>query len=96
MVMYRFRKETLMPRSVSDIVDELDDMLKNKIRLGGTEPVLTIQWPDFYALCEVTRFKSQRELEIQKESRAKFGLIVAYGEKVVLVAHDRNFAPAKN
>jgi len=81
-----------MPRRIADIVTDLDVMLKDKIRLGGGEPVLTIPWRDFYSLCRMTRFKPPRDAEIQAESMARFGLIVAYGEKVVLVAHDRNFA----
>jgi hypothetical protein len=82
-----------MPRSTKSIVDDLNARLQDKVRLGGGDPVITIPWRDFYSLCEMTRFKPPRDHEIQKDSSERFGLIVAYGEKVVLVAHDRNFSP---
>ena len=81
-----------MPRQVSDIVTELDWLLKEKIRFEGGDPVVTIPWRDFYLLCRMTRFKPPRDSEIRDQGRDRFGLIIAYGEKVVLVAHDRNFA----
>ncbi|QGM97928.1 hypothetical protein [Methylocystis parvus] len=82
-----------MPRSVKSIVDDLNALLQERVRLGGGEPVMTIPWRRFYELCEITRFKTPRGEEIQTEGRERFGLIIAYGEKVVLVAHDRNFSP---
>jgi hypothetical protein len=82
-----------MPRSVKSIVDDLNARLQERVRLGRGEPVLTISWPKFYELCEMTRFKPPRDEEIQRDGKERFGLIIAYGEKVVLIAHDRNFSP---
>jgi hypothetical protein len=81
-----------MPLSNDKIADELNSRLKEKIRLRETEPVMTIQWPEFYRLCEAERFRGDRLDQISKAARDTYGLLVAYGEKIVLVAHDRNFA----
>ena len=77
-----------MPKNVSTIVDELNDALR---RAGGT--TLTMPWNDFYRLCGMERFKEPRPTNISKEAKAKYGLVVAYGNSVVVVCHDRNFAP---
>jgi len=82
-----------MPISVDEIVDELESRLKDKVRLRDSEPALTILWPEFYELCQMERFKEPRPTQIRERAQDKYGLIVAYGEKIVLVAHDRNFAP---
>ena len=84
-----------MPKSVKSIVDDLNDHLQERVRKLGSEPVLTIPWAEFYELCEMTRFKPPRDKEIQEDGKDRFGLIIAYGEKVVLVAHDRNFTHLK-
>jgi len=78
-----------MPRSVEQIVDDLND----KLRLSGN-PVITMRWPDFYKLSDMQRFKEPRPEQIKKRAKSEYGLIVEYGDAVVLVAHDRNFSPA--
>jgi hypothetical protein len=77
-----------MPRDTNEIVEELNDF----VRLSA-EPIITIPWRDFYKLCTITRFKEARGEEIQRVARETFGLFVGYGQSVVVVCHDRNFAP---
>jgi hypothetical protein len=77
-----------MPRSTSDIVNDINDMLRLK---GG--PVLTMTWPDFYKLCDMTRFKDARGEAIADNARDHHGLFVGYGKNAVIIAHDRNFEP---
>jgi hypothetical protein len=77
-----------MPLDVEEIVEELNDRLRRK-----GEAVMTYSWPDFYKLCDMERFKEPRGERIVERARDQYGLMVAYGRNVVLVAHDRNFAP---
>lgn len=77
-----------MPMSVDETVDALNDDLR---QTGG--PVKTYTWPDFYQRFGITRFKNPRPDQIKEKASGKFGLIVAYGQNAVLVAHDRNFQP---
>lgn len=76
-----------MPKKIDDVVDELND----KIRLA-TGPVVTMTWPEFYTLCDVVRFKTERTEEIRVKARDKYGLVVGYGNQAIIIAHDRNFA----
>ena len=76
-----------MPKSVSTIVSEINDLLQKN---GG--PVITFPWPDFYKLCAMERFKDPRPQRIAEEAKDKYQLTIAYGRNVVVVAHDRNFA----
>jgi hypothetical protein len=86
-----------MPLSTSEIVNELNDLHNDARRRRSSNngaPVLTIPWTDFYRLCKMERFKGARAEEIQKAALTEHSLIVAYGDRVVLVAPDGNFAPA--
>ena len=76
-----------MPKHADDIAALLDERLKKK---GGE--VLTVNWNDFYKLCGNARMKEPRLKSISESAWTNYGLIVAYGRHVVLVAHDRNFA----
>jgi hypothetical protein len=76
-----------MPENANDIAATLDERLKKK---GGA--VLTLNWNDFYELCGNERLKEPRKRSIEVAAWTNYGLIVAYGHNVVLVAHDRNFA----
>ena len=78
-----------MPKHADDIAAILNARLQKK---GGE--VLTINWKDFYELSDMERMKEPRGQWIIDSAWANYGLIVAYGHNVVLVAHDRNFAGA--
>ena len=58
------------------------------------QPYMTLTWADFYALCERERIKQPLQDGVRKEASGRYQLIVAYGQSVIIVCHDRNFAPA--
>ncbi|MBA4221161.1 MAG: hypothetical protein C0458_10575 [Methylobacterium sp.] len=70
------------------IVDDLNERLRLAPGDSGT-----ILWKDFYADYGIQRFKAPRPDQIKEQARAKFGLIVSFGDNVVNVAYDRNFNP---
>jgi len=74
--------------SVEEVVDSLND----KLRLSD-QAVMTVRWPQFYELAEMQRFREPRGEQIRKLAQEKYGLVIAYGHSIVIVAHDRNFAP---
>ena len=73
-------------RSVAEIVEELDQ------HMCGAEQLWTLTRSDFYKLCGRERFKQPFLDEVREVASDSFQLIVAYGHKVVIVCHDRNFA----
>ncbi len=77
-----------MPKSVREMVEALNDLLRKK---GAS--VMTMRWAELYELGEVERFKQARLDGIEKVAKDDFGLVVGYGHSVVIVGHDRNFAP---
>jgi hypothetical protein len=77
-----------MPRSIKEIVDDLNEKLRLK---GG--PIMTMTWPEFYSLCGITRFKDGRAEAIVKDARDYHGLFIGWGKNAVFVQHDRNFDP---
>lgn len=79
-----------MPKATNEIVDELNELVRSM-----EAPVITLTWRDFYKLCGIERFKEARGDEIRKVARETFGLFVGYGSSVVVVCHDRNFAPVQ-
>ena len=77
-----------MPQSMASIVEEINEAL----RLSDGE-CITIPWRDFYSLSGRQRMKTAFLDEIQNQANSRFQLVVAYGRHVVVVCHDRNFAP---
>ena len=77
-----------MPKVVKEIADELNDALR---RTG--HPYMTLTWPKFYDICERERLKQAFLDELAQGASAEFQLLVAYGRNMVLICHDRNFAP---
>ena len=77
-----------MPQSMNSIVEQINEYL----RLSN-DPYITVPWPDFYSLCGRRRMKKAFLDELRNQARDQFQLVVAYGRNVVIVCHDRNFAP---
>ena len=77
-----------MRKSVGSIVEEVNEAL----RLSDGE-CITISWQNFYGLSGRERMKTAFLEKVKKQAAGRFQLIVAYGENVVIVCHDRNFAP---
>lgn len=76
-----------MPLREAEVVEILNSRLQKK---GGE--VLTLPYQEFYKLSQIERLKQSREKEIAKIGRGEYTLIIAFGQNVVLVAHDRNFS----
>ena len=79
-----------MLRGTTDIVDDLGDRLH---KVGRSH--MTVRWPDFYELCSRERFKQRFLDKVTKEAKSRHQLIVAYGDNVVVICYDKNFADFK-
>ena len=55
---------------------------------GSGEKLITYSWPKFYDVCEAQKLHESRKKGIQEALWDEHGLLVAYGEKVVMVARD--------
>ncbi len=75
-------------RDAEDIVEELND----KLRISG-RPCITINWREFYEMCNRRRMKEGFLTQIQKSASGRYQLVVGLGKNVILVGQDRNFSP---
>ena len=76
-----------MPISEAAVVEDIHE----RMRSAGKQ-VMTITWPDFYALNQVSKLKAARLEKIRETAKDKFNLIVGYGNNVVTIAQDTNFS----
>ncbi len=77
-----------MRKKISSIVEDVNEAL----RLSDGE-CITIPWQDFYRLSGRERIKTAFLEEIKEQAAGRFQLIISYGKNVVVICHDRNFAP---
>ena len=74
-------------RLVADIVEEFNQRLRK-----AEQAYMTLTWREFYDLCGRKRLKQPFLDDVQSSASERFQLIVAYGDNVVMVCRDRNFA----
>ena len=80
--------DDILPNSaLDDIVEELNEQMRL-----AQKPCITMNWGDFYKLCDKDRFHQSFLDEVQRKADSEYQLIVAYGRYVVIVCLDRNFA----
>jgi hypothetical protein len=78
-----------MAKPAQDVAEEIQELL----RKNGKD-VVTLPWPDFYKLAGRERMKDEFTSTLATRLR-ELGLLVAYGQSVVLVAKDFRFAVVK-
>ena len=77
-----------MPKATTAILDDMSERLR---RAG--QSYMTFAWPDFYELCGRERLKTPFLDRLKNEALiGRHQLIVSYGNNVVVVCHDHNFA----
>jgi hypothetical protein len=67
--------------------------IQNLIRMHKVD-VLTFTWVDFYKIAGRERVKDAFTVELSAQLRT-LGLLISYGNAVVLVGKDFQFAPVK-
>lgn len=78
-----------MAKSTQAVAEEIQELL----RKNGKD-VVTLSWPDFYKISGRERIKDEFTAALSKSLR-ELGLLVAYGQSVILVAKDFRFATLK-
>lgn len=78
-----------MAKSTQTVAEEIQELL----RKNGKD-VVTLSWPDFYKISGRERIKDEFTAALSKSLR-DLGLLVAYGQSVILVAKDFRFATLK-
>lgn len=78
-----------MAKSIQTVAEEIQELL----RKNGKD-VVTLSWPDFYKVSGRERIKDEFTSGLTKSLR-ELGLLVAYGQSVILVAKDFRFAVVK-
>lgn len=78
-----------MPKSTVDIANAVQESLRNE-----KKDVFTFTWPGFYEFVERERIKEQFKLDLASSLR-QLGLLISYGQAVVLIGKDYHFSPSK-
>lgn len=76
-----------MPKAASAIATDIQASLQQ-----SGKDVLTIPWDRFYAVADRDRIKEAFQESLAKELK-KRSLLINYGNAVVLIGKDYNFAP---
>lgn len=82
-------------KPVSDIVADLNSRILHHLRAGGKYPMLNLSWQEWAVVCQddyVTSMEKGATPELLKAA-ADEQIIIAAGERRVIVCYDRNFAP---
>ncbi|MCI9875963.1 hypothetical protein BK669_04315 [Pseudomonas fluorescens] len=78
-----------MPKAASAIATDIQTNLQQ-----SGKDVITIPWDRFYAVADRDRIKEAFQESLAKELK-KRSLLINYGNAVVLIGKDYNFAPGK-
>lgn len=78
-----------MAKSTQSVAEEIQELL----RKNGKD-VVTLSWPDFYKVSGRERIKDEFTGGLTKSLR-ELGLVVVYGQSMVLFAKDFRFAVVK-
>ncbi len=78
-----------MARQAHDVAEDILELL----RKHGKD-VVTLPWPDFYKVTGRERMKDAFTEELSKKLR-EHGLLICYGQAVVLIGKDFRFANIK-
>lgn len=78
-----------MATSVADVAEEIQSLLQK-----NGKDVITFPWPDFYEVAGRERMKDAFKSELDKALRMH-GLLISYGQAVVLVGKDFKFSTVK-
>lgn len=78
-----------MAKNAQAVAEEIQELLRK-----NAKDVVTIPWPDFYKVSGRERMKDAFMAELSKKLR-EFGLLIVYGQAVVLVGKDFKFATVK-
>lgn len=73
----------------SKVAEKIQELL----RKNGVD-VVTLTWPDFYAISERERIKVEFQSELTRALKG-LGLLVCYGDAIVLIAKDFAFGRVK-
>ena len=78
-----------MAKPINEVIDEiLDAMRREQLSF------ITMSWPVFYALNDISRFKADRKEQLTDRGILK-GIILGYGDNAVVASRDTNFVPVK-
>jgi len=75
-----------MAKSTKDVAEDIQHLLQI-----NNKDVITFPWPDFYRVAKRDRIKDAFKDELETKLN-QLGLLVCYGQAVVLVAKDFRFS----
>lgn len=78
-----------MALQVAKVAEKIQELL----RKSGVD-VVTLTWPDFYAVSERERIKVEFQSDLTRALKG-LGLLVCYGDAIVLIAKDYAFGRVK-
>ena len=78
-----------MPKSANEIANEVQEKLRHE-----KKDVFTYTWDAFYAMVDRERIKDAFKTDLTSSLR-QLGLLVSYGQSVVLIGKDYHFSPSK-
>lgn len=78
-----------MAKSAQSVAEDIQELLRK-----NALDVVTIPWPDFYKISGRERIKDAFMAELTQKLR-EFGLLINFGQVVVLIGKDFKFATVK-
>ena len=78
-----------MAKSIQTVAEEIQELMRK-----NAKDVVTLPWPDFYKVAGRERMKDAFMTDLRQKLR-ELGLLVCYGQSVVLVGKDFKFSTVK-
>lgn len=78
-----------MAKSIQTVAEEIQELMRK-----NAKDVVTLPWPDFYKVAGRERMKDAFMADLRQKLREQ-GLLVCYGQAIVLVGKDFKFSTVK-
>lgn len=78
-----------MAKSIQSVAEEIQELMRK-----NSKDVVTLPWPDFYKVAGRERMKDAFMADLSQKLR-EFGLLISYGQAVVLIGKDFKFSTVK-
>ncbi len=78
-----------MAKSIQTVAEEIQELMRK-----NAKDVVTLPWPDFYKVAGRERMKDAFMADLRQKLR-ELGLLVCYGQAIVLVGKDFKFSTVK-